>query len=59
MWATDATQIPAVLDGKVWLFGVIEHWNAGPNIRDGKKGDSKKPLFVRMIRLVNLSNRSP
>ena len=29
MWATDATQIPTVLDGKVWLFGVIEHWNAG------------------------------
>ncbi len=28
MWATDATQIPTVLDGKVWLFGVIEHWNA-------------------------------
>ena len=29
MWATDATQITTVLDGKVWLFGVIEHWNAG------------------------------
>lgn len=29
MWATDATQIPTVQDGKVWLFGVIEHWNAG------------------------------
>jgi transposase InsO family protein len=28
MWATDATQIPTVQDGKVWLFGVVEHWNA-------------------------------
>lgn len=28
MWATDATQIATVRDGKVWLFGVIEHWNA-------------------------------
>jgi putative transposase len=25
MWATDATQIATVHDGKVWLFGVIEH----------------------------------
>lgn len=28
MWGTDATQIPTVLDGKVWLFAVIDHWNA-------------------------------
>ena len=28
MWGTDATQIPTVRDGKVWLFAVIEHWNA-------------------------------
>jgi len=28
MWATDATQIMTVQDGKVWLFGVVEHWNA-------------------------------
>jgi transposase InsO family protein len=28
MWATDGTQIPTVRDGKVWLFGVAEHWNA-------------------------------
>jgi hypothetical protein len=28
MWATDATQIATVQDGKVWLLGVIEHWNA-------------------------------
>src|SRR5215213_8247568 len=28
MWATDATQIPTVQDGKAWLFGVAEHWNA-------------------------------
>ena len=28
MWATDATQIITVQDGKVWLFGTIEHWNA-------------------------------
>jgi len=28
MWATDATQIATVQDGKVWLFGVAEHWNA-------------------------------
>jgi putative transposase len=26
--AIDATQIPTVCDGKVWLFGVAEHWNA-------------------------------
>lgn len=28
MWAIDATQIPTVRHGKVWLFGVAEHWNA-------------------------------
>jgi transposase InsO family protein len=28
MWATDATQVTTVQDGKVWLFGVVEHWNA-------------------------------
>ena len=28
MWAADATQITTVRDGKVWLFGVAEHWNA-------------------------------
>jgi hypothetical protein len=28
MWATNPTQIATVQDGKVWLFGVIEHWNA-------------------------------
>ena len=28
MWAIDATQIITVKDGKVWLFGVAEHWNA-------------------------------
>ena len=28
MWATDATQIVTVQDGKVSLFGIIEHWNA-------------------------------
>jgi putative transposase len=28
MWATDATQVATVQDGKVWLFGVAEHWNA-------------------------------
>ena len=28
MWATDATPITTVQDGKVWLFGVVEHWNA-------------------------------
>jgi transposase InsO family protein len=28
MWAIDGTQIPTVHDGKVWLFGVAEHWNA-------------------------------
>jgi transposase InsO family protein len=28
MWGTDATQIPTVLDGKVWLFAVVDHWNA-------------------------------
>jgi putative transposase len=28
MWATDATQVATVEDGKVWLFGVAERWNA-------------------------------
>jgi putative transposase len=28
MCGTDATQIPTVLDGKVWLFAVVDHWNA-------------------------------
>ena len=28
MWATDATQVTTVRDGKVWIFGVAEHWNA-------------------------------
>src|SRR3712207_9041469 len=28
MWATDATRITTVQDGKAWLFGVAEHWNA-------------------------------
>jgi putative transposase len=28
MWAVDATEITTVRDGKVWLFGVAEHWNA-------------------------------
>ena len=28
MWAIDATQITTAQDGKVWLFGVAEHWNA-------------------------------
>src|SRR3712207_5514920 len=28
MRATDATRITTVEDGKVWLFGVAEHWNA-------------------------------
>ena len=29
MWAIDATQITTVRDGKVWLFGIAGHWNAG------------------------------
>ena len=28
MWAIDATRVTTVQDGKVWLFGVVEHWNA-------------------------------
>jgi transposase InsO family protein len=28
MWGTDATQITTVEDGRVWLFAVVEHWNA-------------------------------
>jgi putative transposase len=28
MSAIDATQVTTVQDGKVWLFGVAEHWNA-------------------------------
>jgi putative transposase len=40
MWATDATQITTVQDGKVWLFGVIEHWNAEAlGWRVAKRGD--------------------
>lgn len=27
MWAIDATQATNVRNGKVWLFGVVEHWN--------------------------------
>src|SRR5688500_15237819 len=27
-WGTDATQIATVEDGRVWLFAVVEHWNA-------------------------------
>ena len=28
MWAIDATQVTTVQDGKIWLFEVLEHWNA-------------------------------
>jgi len=28
MWAIDGTRITTARDGKVWLFGVAEHWNA-------------------------------
>ena len=28
MWAIDATQVTTVEHGKVWIFGVAEHWNA-------------------------------
>ena len=28
MWAIDATQVTTVQDGKLWIFGVAEHWNA-------------------------------
>jgi transposase InsO family protein len=28
MWAIDATQVTTVQHGKVWVFGVAEHWNA-------------------------------
>lgn len=28
MWASDATQVTTVRDGKVWFFAVAEHWNA-------------------------------
>jgi putative transposase len=28
MWAIDATEATTVRGGKVWLFGVVEHWNA-------------------------------
>src|SRR5271157_6201098 len=49
MWATDATQIATVQDGKVWLFGVAEHWNAellGWHVR--RLGDD--PPIVRRLR---------
>ena len=35
MWGTDATQIQTVLDGKVWLFAVVDHWNAEAMARHG------------------------
>jgi len=38
MWATDATQIATVQDGKVWLFGVIEHM---PNCSAGTSPNAK------------------
>ena len=28
MWAIDAAQVTTVEHGKVWIFGVAEHWNA-------------------------------
>ncbi len=28
MWAIDATQVTTVQHGKVWIFGIAEHWNA-------------------------------
>ena len=28
MWAIDATQVTTVQHGKVWIFGVAQHWNA-------------------------------
>ncbi|MBD0275426.1 MAG: DDE-type integrase/transposase/recombinase [Acetobacteraceae bacterium] len=28
MRATDATQVTTAHDGKIWIFGVAEHWNA-------------------------------
>jgi transposase InsO family protein len=28
MWATDATQVATVRDGRVWFFAAAEHWNA-------------------------------
>ena len=45
MWATDATQVTTVQDGKVWLFGVAEHWNAeAPRLaRDASPAPASKP----------------
>ena len=28
MCAIDATQVTTVQDGKVWIFGLVGHWNA-------------------------------
>jgi len=28
IWAIDATQVTTLQHGKVWIFGVAEHWNA-------------------------------
>jgi len=40
MWGTDATQIPTVVDGKVWLFALVDHWNAeGMGWHVAKVGD--------------------
>lgn len=39
MWATDATKVQTV-DGLVWFFGIIEHWNAEClGWRVSKRGD--------------------
>lgn len=41
MWAIDATQIRTVRDGKVWLFGVAEHWNGAMLGRHVSKSGSR------------------
>ena len=28
LWGTDATLVPTVEDGRVWVFAAIDHWNA-------------------------------
>jgi hypothetical protein len=40
MWGTDGTMAQTVKDGTVWIFGVVEHWNAEcVGIHASKSGD--------------------
>ena len=54
IWATDATQIATVQDGKVWQFGVAEHWNAElPGWHVAKRGTRFEALQAVGIAVRN------